>query len=189
MLLLSCCITIIVLWLLTIHRQLLAKKRMVLSALTSIDKSLKLQTHTTLKVVHYADVSAVQKESYFKSLNDYRHAFQSDVYKQHQYKNFGDIQRHLHRSNELSNKMAHIISQLDDCSQPIYIQSYFTVHSEFSTLCRQYNQAVEQYNLKVKVFPSSCVSHFFQFTSLPFFDIKPINLSNEWMNKASSYQF
>ena len=160
---------------------------MAFAALTAVDNSLKQQIQTMLKVVHHAELSAMQKEAYFKSLNDYRHAFQSDIYTQHQFKKFNAVQEHLKKCSDLSQMITGIASQLDGASTSSYVQHYFSVHSEFSTLCRHYNLAVEQYNLKVKIFPTSVIAHLCQFSTLPFFDFKTSSLPNQWLK--SSYQF
>ena len=180
MLVLSTLVVIVLLYLRWIYRNLQQSKTIALSALSSIDNSLIQQVQTMLKVVHHAELTTIPKEVYFKTLNDYRHAFQSDIYTQHQYKKFDAIMSHLNKCHELSQTITGIAAQLDGISNIHYLQTYLSVHSEFSTLCRHYNLAVEQYNLKVKVFPSSVIAHVCQFSSLPFFDFKTSRISNLW---------
>lgn len=189
MLVLSLCALLIFLWLQFVYRQLQLSKNEAFSALTSIDNSLTQQIQTLLKVVHYAEIWANQKEIYLKFVNEYRHACQSDSYSRHQCKQFNPVQEHLKACNQLSQTLTSIAAELDGYGQYTFMQDYLLVHSEFSSLCRHYNQAVEQYNLKVKIFPSSIIAHIFQFTVLPFFDLKPNKAENFWINKTSSYQY
>ncbi len=142
-----------------------------------------------LKVVHHAELTVTQKEAYYKTLNDYRHVYRSDIYTQHRFETFSAIQAHLKKCNELSQTITGIAAQLDGISNTRHLQTYFSVHSEFSTLCRHYNHAAERYNLKVKIFPGSVIAHLCRFSALPFFDFKAGNTADFWLSKASYCQF
>ena len=131
MLVLSSCLILVFFWLIVIQRQLSTKRNAVFSALTSLDNCLKQQIYTILKVVHHAEISVNQKEPYLKSLNDYRHAFQSDILWTASIKDFQAIQHHLIKCNDLNHRITQIADQLNENSQPIYVQSFSAVHSEF----------------------------------------------------------
>ncbi|RYV02947.1 hypothetical protein SOPP22_06565 [Shewanella sp. OPT22] len=189
MLVLAICSFAGICWIYFNYRQLHAKQQSVMCALSAIDTSLKQQIHAILKAVHHADMTMNQKEPSLKALDDYRHAFQSDFYSQHKLNSFNTIQNHLKKCDELNQRITDIAAQLTKYSQIDSVQPYFSVHSEFSTLCRHYNKAVEKYNHSVKVFPSSFIAALFQFSSLPFFDLQSSKATNLWATKASSYQF